>query len=181
MGPLLDATSGPSHEQDPVRAARLSADDGQKSPTEGTPSSCTTPHDVHVLKDEERDQLREAPGLPPTSSNDVTSPRVVSTPSSCACTGVFDSVTRLQIVDYPGPKGNPPAPRIDVSGPTGLAPIDDPSLRTLRARVRAGEESPSTSHTAATANSADILREAQRHGPLTEEAVRRFHNKSSES
>ena len=175
LGPLLDVPSGPSHEQGPVRAARLSADDGQKSPTEGTPSSCTTPHDVHVLKDEERDQLREAPGLPPTSSNDVASPHVVSTPSSCACTGVFDSVTRLQIVDYPGPKGNPPTPRIDISGPTGLAPIDTPSLRTLRARVRAGEESPSTSHTAATANPADTLREAQRHGPLTEEAVRRFH------
>ena len=39
---LLDVPPGSSHEHDPVQAARLSADDGLKSPTEVTPSSCTT-------------------------------------------------------------------------------------------------------------------------------------------
>ena len=75
LDPLLDDPSVSLYEQGPVRAARLSADDGPKSPTEGTPSSCTTPHDVHVLKDEGGDQLRQAPGLPSTPLNDVTSPQ----------------------------------------------------------------------------------------------------------
>ena len=106
--PVLDSL------QDPDRAARPSADDGPRSPTEVAPSSCTKPHGVHVLGKEETDQLHEAPGLPSTSSNDVTSSHVASTSSSrasssracssCTCTGVFDSVTKKEIVDYTCPE-----------------------------------------------------------------------------